>query len=150
MEGPVYLDSSAIVKRYVKEPGSQAVRALYLKAYAGDVELAFSLWNVGEVLGALARAARLGRLSSTRYAVARARFIAETRRLLRLRAAVAVPVRSRVLRESWRLVESRGLYEADALQLASAKYVGARRLVTGDRLLHDVAVEEGLEGVYVG
>jgi len=29
-----YLDSSAIIKRYLNEPGSNVVRALYVKAYA--------------------------------------------------------------------------------------------------------------------
>ncbi len=27
----IYLDSSAIIKRYVKEPGSKVVRSIYLK-----------------------------------------------------------------------------------------------------------------------
>jgi len=31
----IYLDSSAIVKRYIEEPGSNVVRELYLKAYPG-------------------------------------------------------------------------------------------------------------------
>ncbi len=43
----VYLDSSAIIKRYIGEPGSDKVRELYLKAYAGEVTLSYSLWNIG-------------------------------------------------------------------------------------------------------
>jgi len=33
----VYLDSSAIVKRYIKEVGSDVVGKVYLKAYAGEI-----------------------------------------------------------------------------------------------------------------
>lgn len=51
----VYLDSSVIVKRYVEEPGSNIVRELYLKAYSGEVILSYSMWNIGEVLGAFIR-----------------------------------------------------------------------------------------------
>lgn len=49
----VYLDSSAIVKRYVLEEGSDKVKEVYLEAFNGAASLHFSLWNVGEVLGAL-------------------------------------------------------------------------------------------------
>ncbi|RLG52180.1 MAG: PIN domain nuclease, partial [Thermoproteota archaeon] len=62
-----YLDSSVILKRYVREAGSEMVRGLYLKAYSGEATIAYSMWNIGEVLGALDRAARLGRLSSMLY-----------------------------------------------------------------------------------
>ena len=57
----VYLDSSAIVKRYIREPGSDAVRKVYLKAYSGEVILSLSVWNIGEVLGAFDKARRIGR-----------------------------------------------------------------------------------------
>ena len=60
----LYLDASALVKRYVKERGSQEVIAL--TAAAGAV--ATSLVSRAEVAAALARAVRLGVLdrSSTK------------------------------------------------------------------------------------
>jgi len=39
----VYLDSSAIVKRYVVEPGTDAVSRVYSSALNGEAVLAFSL-----------------------------------------------------------------------------------------------------------
>lgn len=144
----VYLDSSAIVKRYVKEPGSEYVRKLYLKAYAGDMVISYSLWNVGEVLGVLDRARRLGRLDGEAYSRARLRFLVETRRMAKLGIAVIVPVRSRLLRDSWRLVERYHIYQADALQIATAKLVRSEQFVTGDKDLYRVAVEEGLNASY--
>lgn len=83
MREPIaYLDSSAIVKRYVEEPGSERVRELYLKAYSGDVTLAYSMWNIGQVLGSwtVDRARRMGRIGSQAYTVARRRFLLEVRR----------------------------------------------------------------------
>ncbi|BCS92543.1 hypothetical protein [Metallosphaera javensis (ex Sakai et al. 2022)] len=41
----IYLDSSAIVKRYIEEPGSDRVREVFLRAYSGSQTLAFSLWK---------------------------------------------------------------------------------------------------------
>ena len=51
----VYLDSSAVAKRYVEEKGSDLVDRIYSRAEAGDLQMAFSIWNVGEVLGVLDR-----------------------------------------------------------------------------------------------
>jgi len=77
----IYLDSSAIVKRYIEEPESNVVRELYLKAYSGEVLLSFSIWNVREVLGAFDRAKVIGRMDEETYITVRRRFPLETRRM---------------------------------------------------------------------
>ena len=59
-----YLDSSAIVKRYVHETGSEFVRAQYSEAYLGNVLLSFNVWNIGEVIGVFDRAHRQKRITS--------------------------------------------------------------------------------------
>ena len=140
----VYLDSSALVKRYVEEPGSDYVRKVYLRAYSGELRVAFSIWNVGEVLGVLDRARRTGRLDDEAYKIARRRLLLETRRILRHGMLVLVPLQLRILRSSWEILEKHHIYVADALQVASAKHVGASEFLTGDRILHNVASQEGL------
>ena len=149
-EKTVYLDSSAIVKRYVKEPGSSVVKEAFLKAYSGELALSYSMWNIGEVLGVLDRARASGRLSSDDYEVVRRRFILETKRMVRLGLALVVPLKVGILKESWQLLEKHHIYEADALQVATAKHVGAARFMTGDKHLHEVAVKEGLRSTYLG
>ncbi len=149
-ERVVYLDSSAIVKRYVLEPGSRDVRELYLRAYSGEVGLAFSVWNVGEVLGVFDKAVRLGRLGLEEYRLARNRFLLETRRMVKLGVALVLPVKFGFLKESWRLVERYHVYQADALQLVSARHSGAEEFVTGDKRLHELALDYGLNSVCVG
>ncbi len=146
----VYLDSSAIVKRYVREPGSETLRRLYLEASAGGLVLSFSVWNIGEVLGVLDRARNTGRLGDEEYLLARRRFLLETRRLLRQGRLVIVPIRVRILEESWRLVEKHHIYQADALQVASAKHVSATEFLVADKRLHKVALSEGLSSVLLG
>lgn len=42
-EEMVYLDSSAIIKRYIEEPGSLEIRSLYKKTYAGEIVVSHSL-----------------------------------------------------------------------------------------------------------
>ena len=47
----VYLDSSAIVKCYVLEPGSDIVSKVYLKALSGELLLSFLAWNIRRFSG---------------------------------------------------------------------------------------------------
>ena len=47
----VYLDSSAIVKRYVAEKGSKVIDKIYDKAENSQLKIVFSIWNIGEVIG---------------------------------------------------------------------------------------------------
>ena len=146
----VYLDSSAIVKRYVLEEGSDEVREAYLEAFNGAATLHFSVWNVGEVLGALDTYYRRNWLESEDYRVARELFIAETVRLIKLGVAKVVPVRSRLLAESWLLVEKHHIYEADALQIVSAKHLGVDQLLSGDQRLVDISNKEEVNAAYLG
>ena len=146
----VYLDSSAIVKRYVLEEGSDTVKEVYLEAFNGDATLHFSVWNVGEVLGALDTYYRRSWLESEDYRAARESFIAETVRLMKLGVAKVVPVKSRLLAECWLLVEKQHIYEADALQIVSAKHLGVDQLLSGDQRLVDISRKEEVNAAYLG
>jgi len=146
----LYLDSSAIVKRYVLEEGTEKVKETYLDALNGAASLHFSVWNIGEVLGALHYYYRRKWLESEDYTAARGSFLAETTRLIKLGVAKVVPVRSKLLTQSCLLIEKYHIYEADALQIVSAKNLGADQLLSGDRRLVDVSQEEGINADYLG
>ena len=142
-----YLDSSAIVKRYLEEGGTPEVSTRFKQAYSGDVRLSFSIWNVGEVLGALDKAVRLKRMKRKEHELTRTRFLLELQRMVRLKIADAIPLRPRMLLDSWRIVEEYHVYEADALQVATAKHVAASEFLTGDMRLHEVASSSGLKSL---
>lgn len=89
----VHLDSNAIVKRYIKEPSSNYVREIYLKCYSGDLTIAFSIWNIGEVLGVLDKARITGRLDEEAYSITRRRLLLETRRMIKLGILSIIPLR---------------------------------------------------------
>ncbi len=141
----VYLDSSAIVKRYFYEPGTNILKNYYLKAYSGEIKLAYSIWNIGEVLGVFDRAKRLGRINQEEYSIAKKRFLGETKRMIKLNIALVIPIVIKVLKESWKLIEKHHIYIADALQIASAKYINSKEFLTGDKKLHKIANNEGLK-----
>lgn len=57
-EKVVFLDNSAILKRYVYKIGSEFIRAQYNEVYLGNVLLSFNVWNIGEVIGVFDRTHR--------------------------------------------------------------------------------------------
>ena len=148
-EQPVYLDSSSIAKRYVKEKGSDLVDSIYGKAEAGDLRLAFSLWNIGEAIGVLDRYLTRRLISKKEFAAARSDLISETLKLSRLDSLDVLPVTSEILSQSWTLITKHHIYEADALQISSGKEVDCSLFLTADNRLLEAAIAEGLNAVNV-
>ncbi|ASJ07180.1 type II toxin-antitoxin system VapC family toxin [Thermococcus pacificus] len=146
----VYLDTSAILKRYLDEEGSDVVKELFRDAYRGEVRLAFSFWNIGEVIGVLDKRLRREQLSKDEFDFLKKGFLAEVKRFTRLGVLEVVPVHSLILADAWKLIEKYHMYQADALQIVSAKYVEAGSFYTADKRLHQVAIEEGLNSILLG
>jgi len=46
-------------------------------------------------------------------------------------------------------IEKYHVYVAEALQVVTAKHVGAQNLYTGDKQVHEVAVKEGIRSIYL-
>jgi predicted nucleic acid-binding protein len=85
------------------------------------------------VLGALDKAASIGRIDVEAYQITRKRFLLETRRMTRIGLILIVPIKISILRDSWRLMVKHHIYEARALQISSAKYIGASQSLTSDK-----------------
>ena len=136
----VYLDASALVKRYVTEPGSKDVLALTASAAA----VATALGSRAEVAAAFARAVRLGVLENDGGRRAQRRFAREWPDLVRVPVTEALVARAEAL--AW----DHGLRGYDAVQLAAAltwqESVGQDVvLATFDRQLWETAAPAGLE-----
>ncbi|MGI6379161.1 MAG: type II toxin-antitoxin system VapC family toxin [Anaerolineae bacterium] len=108
----VYLDASALVKRYVREAGSDDVGQLVAEA---DV-IGTSLVTRAEVAAALARAARTGLVERDQAEAALLVFRAEWPRLARIQ--LTEPLIARADAVAW----DHGLRGYDAVHLASALY----------------------------
>ena len=136
----VYIDASALVKRYVTEPGSKEVMALTDAAPA----VATSLVSRAEVAAALARAVRIRVLEAETGRRAQRRFSREWPDLVR------VPVTEALVAWAETLAWQHGLRGYDAVQLAAAlmwrESIGQDVvLATFDRQLWEAALGEGLE-----
>jgi len=108
----LYLDSSALVKRYIGETGSTEVEELIAQADAVGI----CLIGRAEVAAALARAVRLGYLERDDAEAALQVFRAQWHRLARLQLTEPLLARADAL--AW----DHGLRGYDAVHLAAALY----------------------------
>ena len=135
----VYVDASALVKRYVTERGSAEVIALT----TGAAAVATALVTRAEVAAAFARAVRAGVLDDVGGRRAQRRFSREWPDLMR------VPVTEMLVARAEALAWEHGLRGHDAVQLASAltwqEALGQEIvLATYDRQLWEAAPHAGL------
>jgi len=142
-----YLDSSALVKRYVEEPGTQAVDILFDSASAGATVIATSVWNLGEAFGVFdyRRRRRLLTEHESRFAVKS--LTSEVLGLMRTGAMRVYPVRTSLLTEAWAIVLTQHLYQADALQIATCNDSKSEVLITGDEPLRRATESFGLKAL---
>ncbi len=135
----LYLDASALVKRYIAEPGTSEVTA----AIAAATVVGTSIISRAETAAALAKAVRTRTLSQQEAASALQVFRSEWPNLVRVQTTETLVARADVL--AWEL----GLRGYDAVHLASAllwqdgvdeKIVFA----TFDRQLWEAAGQRGL------
>jgi predicted nucleic acid-binding protein len=106
----IAFDSSALAKRYVREPGTPRVLALCAQA----TEVVVSILCVPEILSGLNRLRREKRLSSDGYLQAK-KDLADD-----LAQATIVPVTPAVLSRTIELLEKAALRTLDAIHIAVA------------------------------
>jgi hypothetical protein len=140
-----FLDASAIVKRYVRETGSEIVAGLF----RGKKALAISRVTLVELPAALARCARRGDIATAAARDAAARFTHDSS------ALAIVEIRPRIVDRAAALVWDWDLRAYDALQLACAAELADRTsspvtFVAADSALLRAATGGGLKALAVG
>ncbi|MBI4829882.1 MAG: type II toxin-antitoxin system VapC family toxin [Nitrospinae bacterium] len=109
----IFLDTSALVKRYIDEPGSSRVEKMFTSGEA----LAVSLLAYAETLAALRRRERAGDISLSDMKSAAMRFEADWKKL------AVIPLGDHLKPVIKRVINRRRLRGADAVHLASALFL---------------------------
>lgn len=143
----LYLDTSALVKRYVQEPGTIAVDTIFDKASIGALTIATSVWNMGEAFGVFDYRRRRKLLTEHEFRVALQSLNTEVIGLMRTGALQVYPIRTSLLTEAWSLVLSQHLYQADALQIVTCNNSKSKVLITSDELLRKASEDLGLKAL---
>lgn len=118
-----FLDSSALAKRYIAEPGSEEVDAL---CQAAD-RLGLCVLCVPEIVSALNRRVRERRVSRADYVAVKARLLED------VRDAEIVNLTEDVVADALRILERGAIRAMDALHLAAARAWGADVFASADK-----------------
>lgn len=142
-----YLDTSALVKRYVTELGSDVVDGIFSSAYRGVSMISLSYWNIAEATVVFDKYERRFDLDAKKLLRS---LLREMKTLTRLHRLIVIGVSPSILREAVKLVLKHHIYVADALQITSAITSKSTTFTTGDRDLAEIAKAEGLKAMYLG
>jgi predicted nucleic acid-binding protein len=145
----VYLDTSSIVKRYVEEKGSELLDNVYGRAEVGDLRISFSIWNVGELIGALDQHRSRKLISEVEFRASIKNFLAETIKLLRIGHLDMRSPTANIFVDAWSLILSSHIYEADAIQIATAKSLECDFFLSADAELIEAAKQANLQAANV-
>lgn len=129
-----FFDSSAFAKRYVEEPGSQAVDSICQEA----TEVALSVLCVPEILSALNRRVREGILTSREYEEAK-QYLSQD-----IRDVVIINLIPQVISTCTKILKASPVRAADALQIACALGWETELFVSADRRQISAAKKAGL------
>lgn len=136
----LFVDSSALTKRYVLEKGSDALERCLKKASL----LALSTLLVPEIISGLNRRQREKALSPQDYRAIKIRLFDD------VHDAIVIQVTPAVVSSAVKLLEKNVLRAMDALHVASALEWQADLFVTADRRQHKAAQKAGLATKLIG
>jgi predicted nucleic acid-binding protein len=140
----VYLDSGALVKRYIKEDGTDIVDNIFRDAESNNAIIYSSLWNIGEVTGVFDR---YDRKNIVKLGDVLDKFLNEIERLGSKGSFEIVNINYALIKEATNYVIKHHIYIADALQIASCKSVGCNDFFTSDKNLNEAATKEKINSV---
>jgi hypothetical protein len=141
-----FVDSSALVKRYISETGSTWVLSLFDSALNNDILIA-TITGV-EIVAAITRRARSGSISAANAMAACNQFRSDLQSEYQV-----VEITERIITSAMALAETQGLRGYDAVQLAVGREINALcvanslppvTFVSADNELNAAEASEGL------
>lgn len=141
----IYLDSSAIVKRYIEEEGTETIDDIFDNAEKGKVKIFFSLWNVGEAIGVFDKYKRRDLIGEDELEETLGKFAGEFIKLARIDQLELIPLHTNLVTDSIEIILKYHIYEGDAIQVISSKHCNCDLFLTADKQLVEVARDLRIE-----
>ncbi len=141
----VYLDTSILVKRYVKEENSSIADAYFRQAYRGETVICLSEINLGETAVVFDRYSRKMGIDARNRAKT---MLSELGVLERSSSVEIYPVSSQIIRQAIKVVLEQHIYIVDAIQLETCIEAGSVVFCSADKELNATARKLGLETAF--
>ncbi len=140
----VYLDTSILIKRYVKEENSDIADAYFHKAHQGETVICMSEINLGEAAVVFDKYSRkMGIDARSRLQT----MLSELGLLKRSSSVEIFPVSSQVVRRAVKTVIEQHIFIVDAIQLETCIETGRAVFCSADQELNATARKLGIETV---
>lgn len=139
----VHLDSSAYVKRFAQERGSENLNRIFEVAEQANLVLVTSQWSIGESIAAVDKKFRKKEITQHERDTIIATILEESAELSGKGQLTLVPAKSEFTAASWRIIIRHHVSADDALQVLSATVGVCSVFVAVDDLLVKVSQEEG-------
>ena len=136
----LYLDTSALAKRYILEKGSEVVAARC--GEAGSILL--SVLSPVELASVFSRMLREKKITDKQHSELRKEFT------LDLAGAIIIGLDEELITRAIACVEKRGIATLDAIHLATAEISGCNLFLTADIRQFGAAKAEGIKAELVG
>jgi len=141
-----YLDSSAFLKQFSEEKGSEVAHKLFVACENEKIELATSQWTIGETIAAIDRKFRRNEITEE-VRDANIKFLLElTGKLAHKKCLMIIPLVERVVSASWKYITSDHLSADDAVQLLSFMMINSEAFLASDKYLLGAIKQEGVDG----
>lgn len=141
----IYLDSSAYIKEFSREKGSEPVEKIFEAYSEGKIDIATSQWTIGESVAAIDRKKRRGEITDEEMRDCMASVLGRSYELAQNEKFNIVPVRPELVTASLKYVTIHHISADDALQLFSAIVSLCEIFVAADVHLVNAAKKEGFE-----
>jgi len=141
----VYLDTSAYLKEFSPETGSETISKLFSACESGKIVLVTSQWTLSESIAAIDKKHRRGDLSLEERGLVIATLLSKTMELAEKGNLILVPIKPQLVQASWRITLERHVSADDSIHLISAIVTLCQIFVAADDYLIERAREEGFE-----
>ena len=138
----VYLDTSILIKRYIKEENSNIADTYFHKAHRGEIVICLSEIHLGEAAVVFDKySRRMGIDARSRLQT----MLSELGLLERSSSVEIYPVSSHIIREAVKTVLEQHIYIVDAIQLETCIEAGKAVFCSADEELNTTARKLGME-----
>jgi len=134
----IYLDTSALTKRYIYENGTETIDLIFDASEIEKIKISFSIWNIGESIGVFDKYRRKNQITEDEFKETIRKFFMEIQKLYKLKTLQLILIDSSLLIETFPLIVKYHLYQADILQIISFKVGRCDTFISADKKLVEI------------
>ncbi|CAG1002880.1 MAG: PIN domain protein [Candidatus Methanoperedens nitroreducens] len=145
----IYIDSSAYVKEYHDETGSDQVQLIFENAKKGFDVILISLWTISETINAIDKHFMRREFNEEEYNTVLGAIFSDLLDMVESNNLKIVDIDTNLVKMSWEYISSEHLSAADSLHLVTAIRSNADIFYAADKRLIRAAISKNVKAIDV-